>query len=319
MKLVNFISGFALLLLVGCTAKDKTTETTFSFNWGSPQHLEVVEIASKKAGEMELIHHGEFVKTNGGFLLQWRNPTITEINGEKVDSSKEWPEAAALLGKSMAYPSFRISDSGEFLEAINLEEAVAKVNQMVDAAATNRPEESRKFLTDMAKSEAGKAYLNQIYGVVWQTWVAAWTDVNLTNGESQSISGTVEFAGVEMPVTDKITNLGSTTSDPNIVTLKYEQDLSGTNLLSGLNNFVQKMSSDTEIKGAGPITNECSIRRVTILEVQTERQTLRPHWAKRTTKTNVSAPGEQETTELETREYRFQWGGTNITGLAKQP
>jgi hypothetical protein len=163
MKLVNFISSLALLLLVGCSTRNKSPESALHFNWGSSQKLEVVERVNKKSAAMELIHHGEFVKTNEGFVLQWRNPTITEINGEKVSGSKELQKAIVPLEKAMAYPPFRISNSGEFVEVIGTEEAVAKVSQMVDAVATNRPEESRKFYADMAKSEFGKTWLNQIY------------------------------------------------------------------------------------------------------------------------------------------------------------
>lgn len=270
---------------------------------------------------MELIHHGEFVKANDGFVLQWRNPTITEINGEKISGSKELQEAVAVLSleKSMAYPSFRISNNGEFVEAINVEESVAKVDRLMDSVATNRSEDNRKFFTNLPKSELGKAHLNEIYGLIWQTWVGAWTDVNLADGKSRSVSETVELSGVEVPATEKITNLGATTPDPNIVSLKYEQDVSGTNFSHGLNNFVEKMAAETKIKSAGPITNEFSIRLLTVLEVQTERQTLKPHWAKRTTKATFSAPGEQTETELEIREYLFQWGGTNVTKFKKQP
>jgi len=319
MKLENFISLAALLMLVGCTPRNKTTESAFSFNWASPQQLEVVERASKKSGTMELIHHGEFVKTNDDYVLQWHNPTITEINGERVSSSIELQAVAVQLEKAMTFPSFRISSDGEFIEAINLEEAVEKVNEMVDAVATNRPEDSRKFLAGMAKSELGKDYLNQIYGSIWQTWVEVWIGVNLADGESESVSGMVEFAGVEVLATDKTTNLGAAKNDKNLVGLKYEQELSGTNFLSGLNNFMENMAAEADIESAGPITNECTMRRVTTLEVQTERETLRPHWAKRTVKAIFAVPGEQAETEWETREYRFLWGRTNVTDMIKQP
>jgi hypothetical protein len=72
-----------------------------------------------------------------------------------------------------------------------------------------------------------------------------------------------------------------------------------------LNDFIEKTTKETGIKGAGPITNECTIKRSTILEVQTERKTLKPHWAKRTLTTTISAPGEDTDTTLEVHEYNF--------------
>ena len=289
MKPVPVISLLVWLLLIGSTTRSQASESPFHFEWEA-QSLDVVEKCTQPATVVALIHHGQLVKTNDGFVLQWSPPTITEINGEKVSGSKAWQTAAVALAKSRLYPAFHISDDGEFIEAIS--------------AGTP------------AKSESENDDLNALYEVIWQTWVGAWTEVELADGKSESVGGTAEYAEIEVPVTNKTTNLGSTTADTNLVSLKFEQTVSGTNFQSVLNGL---LAEGLEIKTAGPVTNDCSLHRSSILEVQTERQTLKPHWARRTTKTTYSIPGEQIETESEIREFHFQWGQTNAAAVIQQP
>ena len=297
MKLANCISLLVLLLL-GSTAQSRAAEPLFHFNWEA-QSVDVVETCTKKSATTELIHHGQLIKTNDGFVLQWRPPTITEIDGEKVDGSKDLQAEAAELQKTMAYAAFRISNAGEFIEAISTPEPAAKAN--------SQSEGGQKVDDAPANSEADQAGLSALYAVIWQTWVGAWTEVALADGDYESVSGMTEYSGLEVPVKNRTASLGSTTTDTNLVSLKFEQTVVGRNFQAVLNKLV---AEGLEIKSAGPITNNCSMQRYTILEVQTERQTLKPHWAKRTTKTTFFIPGEQIETELEIREFNFQWGKT---------
>jgi hypothetical protein len=96
-------------------------------------------------------------------------------------------------------------------------------------------------------------------------------------------------------------------SDTNLLSLKYECELATTNFTAGLNDFIEKTTKETSLKSAGPITNAVSLKRSTVLEVQTERKTLKPHWAKRTLTTTVSVPGEDTENTLEVHEYKFIW------------
>jgi ribosomal protein S10 len=117
------------------------------------------------------------------------------------------------------------------------------------------------------------------------------------------------FEGVEIPAKVKLTNLGVMKSDTNLLSLKYECELAATNFTAALNDFIEKTTKETGLKSAGPITNAVSFKRSTILEVQTERKTLKPHWAKRILTTTVSAPGEAPETASEVHEYKFLWDG----------
>lgn len=56
--------------------------------------------------------------------------------------------------------------------------------------------------------------------------------------------------------------------------MKYELELAGINFTPALNNYIEKITKETAIKCAGPITNKCTIKRSTILEVQTRGKTL---------------------------------------------
>jgi hypothetical protein len=310
---------FLLLVLAGCSTTNKTNAApALKFGWTAPEKFQVIETIRKDDNIFVVAHDCKLIKANGQFELQWIDAKILEVNGEKLADSEELQSAMKPLQSSFIYPPFRVSQSGEFLETTDPDEYTKRSDEMLDAVVTNRTEENRKYFANFAKSQTGKQVLNQFSESIWQTWVGAWTGVVLTNGESRTVDGTADFFGVQTPVTEKIANLGSTNSGTSIVNLRYEQDFTGTNFSSGFNGFIDKMAKEMEIKNdAGPITNQFTIQRLTILKVQTERQTLKPHWAKRITKTIISAPQEKPETELEIHEYNFKWSNTNET--QKQP
>jgi hypothetical protein len=270
--------------LISGAVRSFASETPFHFNWEA-QAVDVVEWCSNKTAVVEVVHHGQLTKTNDGLLLQWSPLTITKFNGKKVGEKSAWPAAARALEKSLAYPAFVISTNGELTETFEVVEATG-------AEATN----------------ADETPIDTLYEVIWRTWVGAWTEVELADGASESVGGLAELYDLEAPVTNKTSNLGATTGDTNLVSFKFEQTVAGTNFQSALNGL---LAEGLEIKSPGPVTGACSLQRLSVLEVQTERQTLRPHWAKRTTRTTFSIPGEQIETEAEIREFHFQWGQTN--------
>jgi len=269
---------------------------------------------------MQIVHECELDQTNNEFALRWLGAKIVEVNGAKVGDSEEWKQAIKLIAESFSYPTFRIKSNGEFIETISPEESVKKVDQMLDMIVTNRAADNRKFFAKFGETDAGRRMLNQAFGQIWQTWVETWVGVDLAAGETESYTGKVPLAQAgELPVTEKITNLGIMKPDKNLLNLKCEQELSATNFLGAMNSLNEETGKETGIKGAGPLTNECSIHRLTTLEVHTERQTLRPHWAKQTIQTAITASGEQIGTELEVHEYNFQWDIKNTSERNKQP
>ena len=307
MKLANFFYLLAPMLAAGCSSQEGKINSNFVFNWGTNLQFQVVEKIQKKSNLIEVVHHCEWMRTNDEFILLWNNPEITRFNGTKTSASMELKKALAPVEKGFWYPAFRIDEDGGFVETIDPETALAKADQMLDQVVTNRTENSRKFFANWSKSELGKKTLNQIYGSIWQTWVETWTDLDIKTGEVQSTNAMMFFSGVEMPVKVTLRNLGASKSDASLVRLEYEQDLYSTNFSPAVYSLIETAQSETGINGGGPITNECSMHRLTTLEVETERQTLKPHWAKRTVKTEVSSPGETTKAELEVHEYHFLW------------
>ena len=310
MKRANFISGFILVLFTAncSTDKEHAQADALHFNWTAPQRFLVTETIQKKQTEMQVVHECELQRTNDGYVLQWLDAKIIEFNGASVSSSEDLKHAVEPAQESFIYPAFRIGSNGEFVEAMDLEGAVKKVNQMLDTVVTNRDEDNRKFFSKYVETEAGKQVLNVLYGQIWRTWVEAWTDVALSEGQSVSATGTVTiFQDHEVPAVEKLTNLGPVKSNTNLLSLKFEQRLSVTNFSAAINGFIENAAQETGLKGAGPLTNECTMVRLTSLETQTERQTLRPYWAKSTATTTISSPGETNETESEIHEYKFNW------------
>jgi hypothetical protein len=310
MKLANLIFSSVLLLCAfGCSFQKKPASVSaLHFNWKAPQSFQVEELAEKKENKFRILYKCELVRTNEGFVLQWLDAKITEFNGEKVSDSEDLRRAVEPIEDSFRYPPFLIDQNGQFEKVINVEESVKRADQMLDKVTPGRSDDNRKFFAKFGETETGRQVLNQAFGLIWQTWVEVWVDVELAEGQTSSNEGmTMLSEGVEMPAKVKLTNLGTMKSDTNLLSLKYEYELTGTNFTAALNDFIEKTTKETGIKGAGPITNECTIKRSTILEVQTERKTLKPHWAKRTLTTTVSAPGEDTDTTLEVHEYNFFW------------
>ena len=310
MKSANLILSFVLLLFaIGCSFQRKSASiSALHFNWKAPQSFQVEELAEKGETKFRIVYKCGLVRTNEGFILQWLDAKITEVNGEKVSDSEDLRRAVEPVEDSFRYPPFLIAQNGRFVKIINVEESVKRADKMLDKVAPGRSDDSREFFAKFGKTKTGRQVLNQAFGLIWQTWVEVWVDEGLAEGQTSSDEGmTMLSEGVEMPAKVKLTNQGTIKSDTNLLSLKYECELAGTNFTTALNDFIEKTAKETCIKGAGPITNECTIKRSTILEVQTERKTLRPHWAKRTLTTTVSVPGEDTDTTLEVHEYIFFW------------
>ena len=312
MKLAKLIFGFALLpCIFGCSFQSESARvSTLHFNWKAPESFRVEELAEKNGTKFRILYQCEFVRSNAGFVLRWLDAKITEVNGEKVNDSKDLRQTVESMEDSFRYPPFLIDQNGQFIKVINVEDSVKRASEMLDKIAPDKSGDRSKFYAKFGETETGRRVLNQAFGLIWQNWVEVWVDVGLAEGQTSSDEGTTMiFDGIEIPAKVKLTNLGVMKSDTNLLSLKYECELAATNFTAALNDFIEKTTKETGLKSAGPITNAVSFKRSTILEVQTERKTLKPHWAKRILTTTVSAPGEAPETASEVHEYKFLWDG----------
>jgi hypothetical protein len=131
--------------------------------------------------------------------------------------------------------------------------------------------------------------------------------LKLAEGETGSQTTSVSLNNHQVPATVTTSNLGIAGTDEDLLNLKCEQRLSTTNLAGALDAILGNLAAETEIKKGDPLPKNVSLERTSILEVHTERQSLKPHWAKRTTTLTIDAPGEPKKTTVEVNEYQFFW------------
>lgn len=255
---------------------------------------------------MELIHHGKFLKEGDHFVLGWSRPVITSVNGESVLGSRTLVETVKVLEKSMTYPTFQISSNGSFLKILDADKAWAKANEIAERVS-NRTESNRQFYSDLEKSEFGNSMLNGIYKQIWQAWVEEWIDVCLTEGEFRTTSGNMVIYGSETPVTVTLTHKGLVKTNKNLVALQCE--LSFTNFVPAAKGLMEQISNAvTRTKAAElPLSTNVTVRCVTIVDVETEMRSLRPHWVRQMKIIETSTDQQQILRSQETREYSFKW------------
>jgi hypothetical protein len=162
--------------------------------------------------------------------------------------------------------------------------------------------------------------IDQIYGQIWQTWVEAWAGLQLAENQSKSVTAATKFAnGPDLPATATFTNYGRAKFNTNLLCFGYNEYLDAANLDATLNEFIKTAEKETGEISAGPITNRCTAQRFIHLNVQTDQQTLMPHWARRSMEMWLHIPGEPTAHSLEEHEYFFKWNTTNAPSPQSKP
>lgn len=263
---------------------------------------------------MTILYDCQISATNNAFVLTWLGAKVLEINGQTVGGSEKWQKELASLEAMFQYAPFLISKSGEFVEALNVEESIKRLNELLDKADPDRPQEMRDYYTKLATSESGKLMTDRVLGQIWETWVEAWIAMNVVSGEQVSREAVVSFNNRVFPATEIISCLGVINADKGLLSLKYEQKIASTNLSEVLEGTLGKLANETELQQADPLPKDIQWERTAILEVHTERKSLKPHWAKRTVAMTTSGSGESKERSVEVHEYRFFWDGRSASG-----
>jgi hypothetical protein len=308
MKTTGTVLGTLLLFLNSALGKEATNAPALQFDWPRSERFQVEELIEKKGNRVQIVFKCQLSETNQEFILRWLDAEILSFNGKKVSESEDLKRELEPVQAMFRYPPFRISREGHFVETLDVEEAMKETNRLLDKVAPDRPKDSRKFFDKLARSKTGKRMVDRVYGQIWETWVEMWADVNLPAGQTASKQGKVPFGeSDEFPAKMKLSNLGPLNSDTNLLSLKYEERVTGKNFGATLNKFAEKVAKETDVKKADPLPKKVTFERATIVEVHTDPKTLRPDWAKRSVMTSASAPGEDKETSLEVNEYRFRW------------
>jgi hypothetical protein len=325
MKLFAAVIFCLLAIFFACSCKKESVSApALQFNWKTPVRFQVVEKINKKDNKknisMRIRFTCELVKTNQDYFLNWLDAKIIAVNDIKVSESEELKQAMEQLEPSFHYPTFHIDSDGQFLETVNMEDYLKRTDKMIDTVVPTRSEENRRFFSKFSKSETGKTMIDQIYGQIWQTWVETWAGLQLAEGQSKSISGTnMLMGGTALPATATFTNYGRAEFNTNLQCFGYYEYLDAANFDAALNKFIKTAEQETGEKSAGPLTNRCTAQRFFSLSVQTDQQTLMPHWASRSVEMWVHTPGEPTAHSLEEHEYFFKWNTTNAPGPQNKP
>jgi len=307
MKLIGSLF-VAVLVLFGCAPHKKSAPAApLKFSWSPSERFQVQQSIEKNGSTLTVLFDCQMMATNRGFVLDWLGARILKMNGQTADKSMAWQKEVAPLEATFRYASFHISETGEFLEALDVEQMIRKLNRLLDQITPDRSPEARDYYEKLATSKSGKLMTDQILGQIWETWVQAWISLKLAEGETGSQTTSVSLNNHQVPATVTTSNLGIAGTDEDLLNLKCEQRLSTTNLAGALDAILGNLAAETEIKKGDPLPKNVSLERTSILEVHTERQSLKPHWAKRTTTLTIDAPGEPKKTTVEVNEYQFFW------------
>ena len=257
----------------------------FLFQWKETFKGQVISSSSNKSHSSTMGYDITVRKTReGNYRIVFDNPKYKNSEGKFVN-----------IKEVNKLPGFLISNNGFFLAL----DGFADSNRRLLKSMPNlHSKENKKIVERVLGDENRKKVVEKDSLAIWNTWVGTWNGLEIRNGkrfsEGNSIDGQGGYSTYE--------HLGDAISYcKNCVRLKYTNDISGP---AALRDIKLNSKSNTGFKFLNDI--ERANRKI-ILEVITERGTLRPYLAKFRAIVIVKLFKVKEFVQESEKEYRFLW------------
>ncbi len=296
----------ALVSFVAFASGNLSAET-FRFDWPAPVSVVVRADMVKKGNASSARYVVDLsARSEGEYALAFRDFEFLTLNGEDARDPKILAQLGPLAALTANLPTMRLSSRGDYLGTLGLEEMLTR---MLAALPDGLDAGQRQRLDDYFRSPQVQGMMQQRSGEVWNTWVGAWNGIELNPG--QNLSGTVPITIMNRDLTQNVLveHLGpAAPSDdcPRCVRLRMTTTVEGPEVLQLVSGMLRQLGGRSD-DGGRAATQFVSARSMSVTEILTEANTLKPRYAVSNTEVMLRDVEDQSQSQHERKEYWFEW------------
>ena len=302
-----FLCAAALCLqLSALPAAQAADARRFNFAWPAPAEVEVKARIEKK-GAVAITTYTARLEPDGenGYLLTLNDIELVSLNGTPADDPALAPQLGMVKAMSQLVPVMQVDKDGRYRGPRDLEKTIDKVIAMMPA---DMDASTRDQLRALFMSPQMQAQLQQSSGDLWNSWVGAWTGLDIAPGQPMQTSVPIETLGGTLTQNIQAEHRGASGQFPCCVELAMVTEMQGPELLQLMSNEVNELAA-AAAASAGP-DNVPTFENVTVTSVGrviTDPATLKPRYAALNKIIAVSAEGQPPATRTDKSEFWFSW------------
>ncbi|MDC0743842.1 hypothetical protein [Polyangium mundeleinium] len=277
-----------------------TNVDVLSFGWKVPCRVPVLRVSEKrgKRAKMRFFVAARPAKDDR-IEIRIEGTEFLEIDGEDATTPEAQEKLAPLLPLlSMPVPMI-ISAEGEYLEARELDQVIAR---LLAAPAIAKDPKLSAFMAQTLRSPQMQAQLAATVGDTWKAWVGAWIGLSNSPGEVVDVDDEVPVGAERVPVRMRFEHHGKVQDDDALVRVSITQTLAGGEAAQGLAHLLRELAGP-HFPQDMPIEN---IRRITRTEAETDPRTLRPRHVRFEQTIDMTMGGKSQSTR-EFKDDTFDW------------
>lgn len=312
MRIVALVFAFSVLAHAAPDAGPATI-SPLKFAWPAPARVGVVEKVLKKGRTSTMAYDAVLTaRKGGGYALKLEKIRFVHMNGQPVDRANLSEEVRQAELFAAVVPTLLLTADGMVEGVTGWDEMMESVLKASSADPATR-EKVRAVFTQPGMQEAMK----QKAGDFWNAWVGSWIGFDLAPGASDSgaIAMPVPPTTVDAVVT--LRNHGPDASAPGSVRLEMQTAFEGEPFRRAMVAMMKQMMGAAVTGSQHKLDVDKTVkeaRRITTVEVVTDRATLNPRRARMTSVVTMTSvdPADakavpQTKEEREEREYEFAW------------
>jgi hypothetical protein len=283
----------------------KGSAARITFAWSVPARAWVTVTSVDKDGGTSVIRHEMIVereRTSGKLLVSFAHFSVVALAGVDLNDPAAREDVRQVEALSSAALPLRVSDDGRSVEAIGLDELVARLPAMI----TDKPDE-QAALADLVRGQ--RLMLVAAATESWDMWVKTWLVSGVRPGAPVTV--TQRFPLPDGSTTDApvvYTWVGPDKALPGQVDLRFDTVLDGDALRLSTERLIAQELKKHPPPGPPPtIPALASLVRESHVTVVTDPSTLRMSSASRETVTTAKGKDGKSEVRREKQSYRFDW------------
>lgn len=309
------------LLVSGCSAAAtkpaapaapvaETVPTTDSvarltFAWTVPARAWVTVTSIDKDGGTSVIRHEMIVereKASGKVLVSFAHFSVVALAGVDLNDAAAREDVRKVEALSSAALSLRVSGDGRNVEAIGLDELVARLPAMI----TDKPDE-QAALADLVRGQ--RPLLVAAATESWDLWVKTWLVSGVRPGARVTVTQRFPLPDGSTTAAPVVyTWVGADKALPGQVDLRFDTVLDGDALRLGTERLIAQELARHPPPGPPPsIPALASLVRASHGTVVTDPANLRMSSASKETVTTARGKDGKSVARREKQSYRFDW------------
>ena len=233
--------------------------------------------------------------------VRFSNFRFVSLDGVSADGEKYAPTVDALESVTSRLPTIRISQSGEYLGTLGLEEMR---KNLIELLPQRSREEGVGAVDEYLNSSRLEEAMYRQSGETWNLWVGAWNGLDLLEGERVSGILPVRILGRKIEQNLRIEHLGATPERcDSCVHLKMTTVVEGPEVVQ----LAEGLIFGGESGGSREAEKFTTARSITVTELFAEEETLLPKYATTVTEVILRQEDAKPYSRKSSKQYWFAW------------